>query len=50
MAGKSSKNRGGGKNERADYRARQLRWTRIALGVFALLLVLSMLLSLVSKF
>ena len=50
MAGKSSKGKSNGKSERVDQQTRQLRWARIAFGIFAVILVLSMLLSLVSKF
>jgi hypothetical protein len=49
MSNKSSKTKTGTKNEKPDQRSRQLRWARIAFAVFGLLLILSMVLSLVSK-
>ncbi len=45
MAGKSSKSKSGNKS---DHQARQLRWTRLAFGIFAVILVLSMVLSLMA--
>jgi len=50
MASKSSKSRNKNRSEKADPRARQLRWYRIAFGIFAVILVLSMLLSLAIKY
>jgi hypothetical protein len=48
MAGKS-KGKTNHKNERDGYQARQLRWLRIAFVVFALILILSMVLSQVAQ-
>jgi hypothetical protein len=47
MAGKSSKSKGSSKNEKADYHSRQVRRTRIIFGVVAVILILTMALSLV---
>jgi hypothetical protein len=46
MAGKSSKSKSS-KNEKADYHSRQVRRTRIIFGVVAVILILTMALSLI---
>jgi len=48
MAGKSQ-SKASDRTEKNTTRPRQLRWARIAFGIFALLLILSMVLSLVAK-
>lgn len=50
MASKVSKSKTVNKSEKPDQRARQLRWTRLIFGIFAVLLVVSMLLSLLVKY
>jgi hypothetical protein len=47
MASKSSKSKTSIKNDKIDYHARQVRRTRIIFGVIAVILVLSMALSMV---
>ncbi len=52
MASKSSssKSKTNTKNEKPNQPRRKLSWAQIVFGIFALLLILSMMLSLVSKF
>jgi predicted nucleic acid-binding Zn ribbon protein len=50
MASKSSKSKTSAKNEKVDYHTRQVRRTRIIFGVIAVILVLSMALSMVVNF
>ncbi len=47
MAGKSSKSKTSSKNEKVDYHSRQVRRTRIIFGVIAVILILSMALSMI---
>jgi hypothetical protein len=49
MAGKTAKSRTSNKSEKANRQTRQLLWARIAFGVFALVLILSMVLSMVAN-
>ncbi len=50
MASKISKSKAMNKSEKPDQRARQLQWTRLIFGIFAILLIVSMLLSLLVKY
>ena len=50
MASKQTKSKNSTKSEKSDPRARQMLWYRIAFIIFALILVVSMLLSLVVKY
>ena len=47
MASKSTKSKTSIKNEKIDYHARQVRRTRIIFGVVAVILILSMALSMI---
>jgi hypothetical protein len=48
MPAKSSKSKGNTRNAKVDRQSRQVFWLRVAFSIFALILVLSMVLSLVS--
>jgi hypothetical protein len=52
MAGKtsSSKGKSGSKNEKTGQQSRQIPWARIAFGFFAIILILSMVLSAVASY
>jgi hypothetical protein len=50
MPSKSSKSKTNPKPEKIDRQAHQTRWMRIAFGIFAVLLILSMVLAAVSKY
>jgi hypothetical protein len=49
MAGKIAKGKTSSKNEKNNHQTRQMLWARIAFGVFALVLILSMVLSMVAN-
>jgi uncharacterized membrane protein len=52
MAGKTSPSKGktSSKNEKQAQPSRQISWTRIAFGFFAIILILSMVLSAVASY
>jgi hypothetical protein len=49
MPAKSSSSKSNTKNEKADPTRRKLSWAQIAFGLFALLMIVTMILSLVGK-
>jgi hypothetical protein len=44
-----SKRKPNTKNEKADPRRRQLRWTQIVVGIFAVMIIMTMVLSMVAQ-
>jgi len=50
MAGKIAKSKTSSKNEKNDHQTRQMLWARIAFVLFALVLILSMVLSMVVNY